>query len=166
MKLFDLVLMSATVLCSLVAGFLFAFAVVVMPGLGRLNDAAFIRAFQVIDGVIQKNQPLFMLVWVGSVLLLIAAAALSFVKTGGLERSLIVVAALVYVLGVQVPTAIVNIPLNNSLQAVDVATLSGADQARVRGEFESRWNQWNAIRTVFATLVAVLLIVLLRRLGA
>jgi hypothetical protein len=36
---------------------LFAFAVVVMPGVGRLDDGGFIRGFQVIDRVIQNRQP-------------------------------------------------------------------------------------------------------------
>jgi hypothetical protein len=49
----------ATLLCSLLAGFLFAFASVVMPGLRRLDDAAFIRALQVIDRVIRACCPRF-----------------------------------------------------------------------------------------------------------
>jgi hypothetical protein len=47
-----------------------------MPGIKRLDDGGFIRAFQVIDGVIQNDQPVFIFVWVGSVLTLIAAALL------------------------------------------------------------------------------------------
>ena len=74
MTLFKALLLLATFLCSLVAGFLFAFAVVIMPGIRSLDDGGFIRAFQVIDRVIQNNQPLFMVVWVGSVVSLIAAA--------------------------------------------------------------------------------------------
>ena len=46
---FQIVLILATLLCSLVAGFLFAFATVVMPGIKTLNDREFIRAFQVIE---------------------------------------------------------------------------------------------------------------------
>ena len=71
MGIFQSALILAAFLCSLVAGFLFAFAVVVMPGIRRLNDKEFIRAFQVMDRVIQNNQPSFMLVWVGSVITLI-----------------------------------------------------------------------------------------------
>ena len=74
MTLFQALLMLATFLCSLVAGFLFAFAVVIMPGIRSLHHGGFIRGFQVIDRVIQNNQPLFMFVWVGSALSLIAAA--------------------------------------------------------------------------------------------
>ena len=71
--IFQIALILATFLCSLVAGFLFAFAVVVMPGIGSLNDRDFLRAFQVMDHVIQNNQPIFMLVWVGSVVSLVTS---------------------------------------------------------------------------------------------
>jgi len=67
MELFPLVVLVAAALCGLVAGFLFGFAVVSMPGLENLSDREFIRAFQVMDRVIQDRQPLFMVVWVGSV---------------------------------------------------------------------------------------------------
>ena len=53
MTLYQLLLMLAAFLCSLVAGFLFAFAAVIMPGIRSLDDAGFIRAFQVIDRVIR-----------------------------------------------------------------------------------------------------------------
>lgn len=70
------VLTLATLLTALVAGFLLAFAVVVMPGVRRLDDASFIRAFQAIDGVIQRNQPVFIGIWLGSVIAVMASLAL------------------------------------------------------------------------------------------
>jgi uncharacterized membrane protein len=73
---FHAVLVVAAFLCSLVAGLLFAFAAVVMPGLRTLDDGSFIRAFQVIDRVIQNYQPLFVFVWVGSVIAVVAATVL------------------------------------------------------------------------------------------
>lgn len=57
--IFQISLGLATLLCSLVAGFLFSFAIVVMPGISDLNDREFLRAFQVMDRVIQNNQPVF-----------------------------------------------------------------------------------------------------------
>jgi len=162
--LFQAVMVVATVLCSLVAGILFAFATVVMPGIKNLEDAAFIRAFQVIDGVIQGYQPLFMLVWIGSALSMIAAAAIGGWKLAGLDRVVLVLAALIFLLGVQVPTATINIPMNDALQTLDTRTMSETALKRAREAFESRWNQWNIIRTVFAIIVTVLLIVLLLRL--
>jgi uncharacterized membrane protein len=109
MTLFHLVLISAAFLCSLVAGFLFAFAAVVMPGIRSLDDSGFIRAFQVIDRVIQNNQPLFVVVWVASVLAVIAATVLGLWALAGIDRVLIVIAALVYLLCVQLPTIAINV---------------------------------------------------------
>jgi uncharacterized membrane protein len=159
--LFHATLLAAALLCSLVAGLLFTFAVVVMPGIRRLDDAGFIRAFQVIDGAIQKNQPLFMLVWLGSVLALAAALVLGLWQLTGINRVLIGVAALLYVVGVQVPTITINIPLNNRLQRLDVVTMNEAARRQAREEFEARWNQSNANRTVCAILASIVLLVLL-----
>jgi len=77
----ELILVLATLLCALIAGFVFAFATVVMPGIGKLGDREYIRAFQVIDGVIQAGQPVFGLAWLGS------AAALPAWGTGGRSSS-------------------------------------------------------------------------------
>jgi len=160
---FQALLVLATFLCSLVAGFLFAFAAVVMPGIKRLDDGGFIRAFQVIDRVIQSNQPLFVFVWVGSVLSLATAAVLGLWVLGGADRLLIIVAALIYLFCVQLPTATVNIPLNNGLQKLNPETMSDAMRKRARDEFEPRWTRWNAIRTVCAGLVSIVLMLLLVR---
>ncbi len=160
---FHAVLVVATFLCSLVAGFLFAFVAVVMPGIRNLDDGGFIRAFQVIDRVIQNNQPLFVLVWVGSALALIAAAVLGIWALGGADRPLIIVIALVYLLGVQLPTVAINVPLNNALQKLDIGTMNETERKRARETFESRWNRWNSIRTACASLVSILLVLLLLR---
>ena len=161
--LFHAVFVLATFLCSLVAGFLLAFAIVVMPGLRSLDDRGFIRAFQAIDRVIQNSQPLFVFMWVGSVLALVAAGVLGLWALSGTDRLLIVAATLVYVIGVQLPTAAINIPLNNALQKLDPATTSDEARGQARAGFEPRWNRWNAIRTWCACIVSMLLIVLLLR---
>ena len=161
MGIFETVLIVATLLCSLVAGLVFAFAVVVMPGIKDLKDGEFIRAFQVMDGVIQRNQPLFMLVWVGSAIVLLVAAGLGIAELAGGQRVLLIVATGLYLFAVQLPTLTINIPLNNKLQTLNVDEMSEHDQQLARVAFESRWNQWNVIRTLCATLVTALLLVLL-----
>ena len=163
MTALELTLLIAALLCALVAGFVFGFAVVVMPGIGTLEDREFLRAFQVVDGVIQRGQPLFGLVWVGSAVAVLAAVALGFVHLEGLERLLLLVAGSSYLLGVQLPTFAVNIPLNNELQKLDLdATDDGVCRAARQG-FERRWNRWNTARTVVATVVSAALMLLLLR---
>ncbi len=167
MNIFHAILMGATFLCSLVAGFLFAFAVVVMPGLKRLGDRDFIQGFQVIDRVIQNSQPIFVAVWLGSVIALIASLALGFKQLDGLGRGLMIAATLVYLFGVQLPTMAVNVPLNNRLQAVVIDGVDASDTVALktaRDAFESRWNQWNVVRTILSSVVSVLLIVVVCRL--
>ena len=164
MGIFQIALISATFLCSLVAGFLFTFAIVVMPGIRNLNDREFIRAFQVIDGVIQNGQPVFLLVWVGSVVTLVVSAVLGIWQLDGVERLLIIFVAFAYLFGVQLPTFTINVPLNNKLQALDVDAMDEATQKQSRKDFEPRWKLWNSIRTAIACLASALLVILLVRL--
>jgi len=164
MDLFLAAAIVATFLCSLVAGFLFAFAVVAMPGIRNLNDAEFIRAFQVMDRVIQNNQPLFLIVWVGSAVVLLIALILGFGQLAGVDRLLLVASAIVYILGVQLPTVAINVPLNNRLQMLDVVDLDEAERQTARNDFEPRWNRWNAVRALLSSLAVALLIILLVRL--
>ena len=72
MDLLDITLIFSITLCSLVSGFIFTYAIVVMPGLSNLNDKEFIRAFQVTDAVIQNNQPIFMFTWIVSIVSLLS----------------------------------------------------------------------------------------------
>jgi uncharacterized membrane protein len=164
MDLLQVTIGLASLFCSLVAGFLFAFATVVMPGIKSLNDRDFLQAFKAMDGVIQNKQPFFMLVWVGSVVALVISALLGFWWLDGVERLLIILAAAIYILGVQLTTVVINIPLNNQLQKQDIDTLTELSLREARNEFAPRWLRWNSIRTVFAILTSALLIILLLRL--
>jgi len=153
----------AAFLCSLVAGFLLAFALVVMPGIRNLGDREFLRAFQEIDGVIQRGHPLFGLVWLGSVLVLVIGVALGVGQVVGFDKMLLACAGGVYLLGVQLPTFTVNVPLNNELQALDVDVANETACRLARERFEPRWNRWNMIRTALAALTSAMLILLLIR---
>jgi len=154
----------ALLLCSLTAGFLFAFAVVVMPGLKALDDAAYLRAFQVVDRVIQEGQPLFMVMWVGSIIALLAALAMGLRTLAGLDRLVLLGASVLYLGGVQVPTAAINVPLNHRVQSLNINELNSGSLHEARRAFEGRWNRWNAGRTGFATASVILMLVLLARL--
>ena len=156
----SIVLAVSILLSALVAGLVFAFAVIVMPGIKSLDDRDFLRAFGVMDRVIQNNQPMFMLVWLGSAVAVIALAMLSLWQLAGGNQILAIVLAGMYLLGVQAPTIAINIPLNNKLQALDLDRMSNDELANFRQEFETRWNRWNTNRTVVATVVSAGLILL------
>jgi len=164
MDLLRFTLVVSAMLCSLVAGIVLTFASVVMPGIRHLNDHDFLQAFKTMDRVIQNNQPVFMLVWAGSVVVLLASVGLGVRQLDGTERILIIFAAAIYLLGVQLPTATINVPLNNQLQAQDLETLTESALHETRADFEPRWVRWNLIRTIFAVLSSALLIILALRL--
>ena len=72
-----------------------------MPGFSKLDDKEFLRAFQVTDGVIQNNQPLFMLTWVGSIISVLSVIVISLLSLGLSEAWKLIVVGLIYLLGVQ-----------------------------------------------------------------
>lgn len=164
MELIQFAVLVSVLLCSLVAGLVLTFAIVVMPGIRNLGDLDFLKSFAAIDRVIQNNQPIFMLVWIGSALVLLASTVLGIWQLDGLDRVLLIVACAIYMLGVQVPTVTINIPLNNHLQSQDLHTMTESGLLEITEMFESRWLRWNTIRTVNATLTTVLLLILLLRL--
>lgn len=160
MSIFDISLVLSATLCALVAGFLFCYAVVIMPGIKNLDDKMFLKSFQVTDRIIQNNQPLFMLVWLGSAVALIICTMLAFSHLQGAQLVLLVLAAAAYLLGVQVTTVAVHLPLNNKLQQLDLESMDQQETRSARGEFEQPWNRSNQRRTVIACAVAAVLVAL------
>ena len=135
-----------------------------MPGFSKLNDKEFLRAFQVTDGVIQNNQPLFMLTWVGSIISVLSVMAISIFSLGFSEAWIMFVVGLIYLLGVQGITISIHLPLNNRIQAIDINNMNDQSLNEERTKFETRWNNFNKIRTfiAFSTSLSFLLILIER----
>jgi len=161
MTLFVGFLLVSTLLCALVTGFVFTYAVVVMPGFAKLDDRDFIRAFQVTDGVIQNNQPLFMLAWVGSIVSVVATMILGFIELHGIERWTVIAIGFVYLMGVQGITILIHLPLNNRLQRLEIDEMDPESLSKERNKFETRWNYFNNIRTLIASAVSFSLMLLI-----
>jgi uncharacterized membrane protein len=134
-----------------------------MPGIAKLTDKDYLLAFKHMDGIIQNNQPLFILVWAGSILSIIITLILGIMNLSGTQIYLLVFASILYLLGVQLPTFRFNIPLNNTLQNLDIESLEESEATSSRVDFEIPWNRWNKIRTVNAILAVSMLLLLLIR---
>jgi uncharacterized membrane protein len=142
-----IVLAAATVAMGLIAGLYFGWAVAVMPGLGELDDRAFVDAAQELDDAIRN--PLFF----GTVIaaLVLPAVALAMQRSLGLRRATpwVVAALVLYAIGLLITMAI-HEPLNNDLtDAGDPSQI--ADVAAVRDDFEDPWVAWHIVRTVLTT---------------
>ena len=161
MDILDISLIFSILTCCLVTGFIFTYAVVVMPGLSKLNDKEFLRAFQVTDGIIQNNQPLFMLTWVGSIIAILSLILIAIVFIGISETWLIFLVGVVYLLGVQGITISIHIPLNNHIQQLNIDELNEQKLSEERKKFEKKWNNFNIIRTLIAFSISAILLLIL-----
>ena len=155
MEILNISLFFSTLLCSLVTGFILTYAIVVMPGLSKLDDKEFIKAFQVTDGIIQNNQPIFILIWVGSIISVLITIIISIFTLGLLEGWKIIFVSLVYLIGVQAITIIIHLPLNRRIQNIDINSTNLQSLNEERKNFETKWNYFNNIRTVIAFLVTL-----------
>ena len=138
------VLIAAAGTMGLMAGVFGLYSNAIMPGLRSTDDRTFVGAFQAIDRSILN--PVFMVVFVGA-LLLSGAAALLHLPDG--QRSVLpwTVAAFVLYLAVFVITIVVNVPLNDRIKAAGEP--DQIDARSVRAQFdEGKWVRWNHVRSV------------------
>jgi uncharacterized membrane protein len=126
---------AAALLTGLLAGLYYSFAVAVIPGLGRLSDAAFADAMNRINEAIVN--PVFMLSFLGAPVLSLVALVIA---RGKGHRTGWLVAGLALNVAGLVVTGAINIPLNNTLLADNN-----------RETFEQAWVIWNVVRTVVTT---------------
>ena len=139
---------AAAVTTGLNAGVYFGWATGVMPGLAHTSDRTFVGTMNEINDVIVN--PAFMSVLLGAPVLSGIAAS---TEKGAMRPWLLAA------LGANVATFLVtmaaNVPLNDTLAAVDVAT---DDLQRARKDFETPWVVWNIVRTVTSTAATALLV--------
>jgi len=157
----DISLFFSILLSALVTGFILTYAIVIMPGLSNLDDKEFIKAFQVTDGIIQNNQPIFILIWVGSIMSVFGTIITSILSLGILDAWLIIFVSVVYLLLVQGITILIHLPLNKSIQNIDINSSNSETLSKMRKSFETKWNYFNNVRTVVAFFVVLIFLSIL-----
>ena len=161
MDFLDISLIFSILSCSLVTGFIFTYAIVVLPGFSKLDDKEYIRAFQVTDEVIQNNQPLFMLTWIGSIISVLGAILASILSPNLGETWFIVLIGVVYLLGVQGITITIHLPMNNHIKDLNLDELDDQTLSKERLKLETKWNYFNNIRTGVGFFVSLSLLLIL-----
>jgi len=135
----------------LMAGLFFTFSAVIMRSLEKLPPTQGLMAMQSIN--LRIINPVFLLVFLGSAALCLLVAVLSFIdETPG--RWWRLVGAVAYLVGIMVVTFAVNVPLNDTLAAVDPNSATAAQSWQ---DFLSSWNPPNHVRTVAGILAVVFL---------
>ena len=134
-------------------GLFYAWVCSTVWGLDAADPNVAISAMQAMNESVRN--PVFALGYFGTPLVL-AAVALAAWK--GEERRAAVLfgsGGLLYVLGVMAPTSMVNVPLNETLAAVEVP-LSVARAGEVWQSYSVPWQLWNTVRAVVAGVVLLL----------
>ena len=161
MDILDISLFFSILLSALVTGFILTYAIVIMPGLSNLDDKEFIKAFQVTDGIIQNNQPIFILIWIGSIVSVLSTIITSILSLGIFDAWLIIFVSVVYLLLVQGITILIHLPLNKSIQNIDINSSNSETLSKMRKSFETKWNYFNNVRTVVAFFVVLIFLSIL-----
>lgn len=142
------------ILLGLLAGFFYAYSNSVMWGLDGSAPAAAIDAMQGINRTVRN--PLFAVSFFGAPVATTVAAAFLW-RRDGAGLGLAAVLALAFCLASVGVTAVVNVPMNEALAGIDVAT---ADAPAVWADYAERWTFWNHVR-FGAALAAFALMALL-----
>jgi uncharacterized membrane protein len=137
---------AALVGTGLVAGLFFAFGTTVMSSLAKLPAGQGAHAMNLINVRIQN--PLFLLIFLGTALVSLALAVMSFIGDAP-GRWWRLAGAVLYLAGVMVVSFAINIPLNDSLAAVDPNSAAGAAEWQ---KYLAGWNPSNNLRAVASTI--------------
>lgn len=146
-------LFASLLLSALIAGFFYAYSVDVMRGLDRMEPAEAIRAMQQIN-IAVRNPVFFTTFFVTPAAA--AATALLLYLSGSKSAALAMVgAAAIYMVAAFLPTASINVPMNEALALQETGVADGR-LADIWQAYSTRWTFWNTFRTV-ASSIAVLL---------
>jgi uncharacterized membrane protein len=155
--LFPWLIFSAVIGAGLNAGLFFIFSICIMGALARLPAEQGIAAMQAINVVILN--PLFLLAFMGTAVLALILVAGGFVY-GGPARFYLIAGGLLFLGGVILVTMIVNVPMNNALDALQPGS---EEAARLwSSSYLVDWVRWNHVRTLSSIGALVCFVMALR----
>lgn len=134
--------------CGLMAGIFFAFSNFVMRAFDRISPDQGIAAMQAVN--ITVLNPVFLLFFLGTGLLCLAAIVVALIFDSGQTAYLFAGGAL-YLVGNIGVTAVFNVPMNESLALVDGRH---PDAVSIWKNYLDNWTFWNHVRTITALAAA------------
>ena len=149
-------LWAAALSSAIMAGVYFAFSGFIMQSFNKLSASQAVAAMNVINVIIVRS--VFMPLFFGSTmvtLFLIIAGIFYWAETGA---GLMMVAGLVYFIGMFICTAIFNVPLNNMLASLEP---DNENLPQLWSHYFKTWTNWNHLRAVSSLVTCVICIWLL-----
>ncbi len=147
---------AAILFTGLIAGFFYGFQCSITNGLGQLSDKEYLLGFQAINKAIQN--PTFFISFMGCLFILPLVCWLAFKNGDSSAFNFLMVATLMYTIGVFGLTIFGNVPLNEMLANFNINTASVKELALQRKAFEPLWNRYHLIRTVLSIMSFLLTI--------
>ena len=151
----SIVLLLSILGVGLTAGLCFTWSNAITPGIGRLDNLAFLQSFQAMNRAIIN--PSFLLVFFAPSLLLFLNVYLHRNINSNTFWSFLM-AALLFFAGVGLVTIFKNVPLNEMLDKTILHQASTNQLTDLRTAFEKPWNRWHMIRTVSSFTAFALLL--------
>ena len=144
----SLTLFTAAILTGLSAGLFYAWQISVIPGTRKVIDITYLETMQSINREILN--PTFYMIFFGCLILLAISAIQQY--NIGITFWFLLGATLTYLLGTFGVTVFGNVPLNDTLDAMDLAGLAEGEAKEFRHFYEQKWNRFHLIRTAFSVL--------------
>lgn len=141
-----LLVVSTMLLCigaGTVGGVFFAFSNFVMKAFAQLPANQGVAAMQRINVTVLN--PLFLGTFMGTALLALVVAVLSFMPWSAPHSILLLASALLYLVGSFGVTVVFNVPRNDRLASMDAASPEAASYWPL---YQQEWTRWNHVRTV------------------
>lgn len=145
----------AVLVYALVAGVFLAFSDFIMRSLAITGGSGGIEAMQAINREVFRW--IFMTLFLGMAAGSVAIATYSWVAVDGPAGTMIIAAALVYLVGCFGVTVLFNVPMNEALAGMESS--SEATREYWLQTYVPRWTFWNSVRTAASTMSAALLLV-------
>ena len=139
----------AALSCGLAAGIFYAFSSLVMRALASIPLPAGIAAMQSIN--LSVINPWFMTAFFGPAVVCCVLAVISMLHWNRQGAAFILAGSAFYLAGTMVVTFAFNVPLNDMLATVDLASAEGASQW---AGYLTTWTNWNHVRAAAALLAA------------
>ena len=163
MLLLRILAMLSLLMIGLIAGLFYAWVCTVMWGLDSIDPRIALQAMGAMNLSVQNAVffPTFFL----TPLVLLATAFIAW--RGQMMRCamLFTLAAVIYVVGAQMPTALVSVPMNRAMEALPVPQ-DIATAADIWRDYSARWQWWNTLRTIGSSMALLLTGWALLELGA
>jgi uncharacterized membrane protein len=140
----------------LMAGVFFAFSAFVMKALARLPAAQGIAAMQSINIVVLN--PVFLSVFLGTAVACVVLTVVALMRWNTAGAATLLAGSVMYLFGTLTVTGVFNVPRNDSLAAVQPASVDGAT---LWADYVVSWTAWNHVRTAAAFIATALFVLAL-----